>query len=45
MSQSSSHSLRAGCALVVIGCVLSQLAPGRRLVSGNNAASSPINGK
>jgi drug/metabolite transporter (DMT)-like permease len=34
-----------GCALVVLGCVLSQLLPDRRLTSGNNPASSPISGK
>ncbi|MFI4895997.1 MAG: DMT family transporter [Steroidobacterales bacterium] len=34
-----------GCALVVIGCLLSQIAPRRRWVSGNSQASSPISGK
>jgi drug/metabolite transporter (DMT)-like permease len=34
-----------GCALVVIGCVLSQVAPLRRRMSGSSQASSPISGK
>lgn len=34
-----------GCALVVIGCVLSQVAPLRRRMSGSSQASSPISGR
>jgi drug/metabolite transporter (DMT)-like permease len=34
-----------GCALVVIGCVLSQVTPLRRRMSGSSQASSPISGK
>ncbi len=34
-----------GCALVVIGCLLSQLAPLRRRMSGSTQASSPISGR
>ena len=34
-----------GCSLVVAGCVASQIAPGRRRISGSNQASSPINGR
>lgn len=34
-----------GCALVVLGCVLSQLVPGRRLISGKSQASSPNSGR
>jgi len=34
-----------GCALVVLGCVLSQVAPLRRRMSGSSQASSPISGK
>ena len=45
IGETLSRHVMGGCALVVIGCVLSQLALGRRLVSGNSPASSPINGK
>lgn len=34
-----------GCALVVAGCVLSQLTPLRRRMSGNSQASNPISGR
>ena len=34
-----------GCALVVAGCVLSQVGPLRRRMSGSSQASSPISGK
>lgn len=34
-----------GCALVVAGCLLSQLAPLRRRMSGSSQASSPISGR
>jgi drug/metabolite transporter (DMT)-like permease len=34
-----------GCALVVIGCVLSQVTPLRRRMSGSSQASSPISGR
>ena len=34
-----------GCGLVVMGCVLSQVAPLRRRMSGSSQASSPISGK
>jgi drug/metabolite transporter (DMT)-like permease len=34
-----------GCALVVVGCLLSQLAPLRRRMSGSSQASSPISGR
>jgi len=34
-----------GCALVVIGCVLSQWAPLRRRMSGSSQVSSPISGR
>lgn len=34
-----------GCSLVVAGCIASQIAPGRRRISGSNQASSPINGR
>ena len=34
-----------GCALVVTGCVLSQVGPLRRRMSGSSQASSPISGK
>jgi len=34
-----------GCALVVAGCVLSQVGPLRRRMSGSSQASNPINGR
>jgi drug/metabolite transporter (DMT)-like permease len=34
-----------GCSLVVAGCIASQVAPGRRRISGNSQASSPISGR
>ena len=34
-----------GCGLVVLGCVFAQIAPARRLMSGNSQASTPISGK
>jgi drug/metabolite transporter (DMT)-like permease len=34
-----------GCGLVVMGCVLSQVAPLRRRMSGSSQARSPISGK
>lgn len=33
-----------GCSLVVVGCLASQIAPGRRRMPGSSQASSPING-
>jgi drug/metabolite transporter (DMT)-like permease len=34
-----------GCGLVVLGCIFAQIAPARRLMSGNSQASTPISGK